>query len=154
MRDNISLSLPVGRSTQSNAIWTVRQRPDFSNDNPCTWTPGVTEVDDEEPDHDYSSPTGGLMVLPVMLVLGSNDSLAQVISDLFMNPLESALLTIMIWQVAIPIAPMISVGFLPHLSTYITAGIVAMNMTIPTTPVANKLTAVEFKPSFPKMVGA
>jgi hypothetical protein len=73
------------------------------------------------------------------------------------------------WQDAIPIAPPTRMGFLPSLSTYMTAGtgnvsydldervgyvLVAMNMTIPTTPVANKLTEFEDRPSPAKIVGA
>ena len=58
------------------------------------------------------------------------------------------------WHEAIPKAPMIKVGFRPQLSTYRTAGIVAMNIAIPTTPVASSETAFEDRPRSPKIVGA
>jgi hypothetical protein len=60
----------------------------------------------------------------------------------------------MIWQVAIPIAPMVRIGFRPSLSMYSTDGIVARKSTMPTTPVARRETVLLDKPSVAKMVGA
>lgn len=45
---------------------------------------------------------------------------------------------IMKWHKNIPIPPTMKTGFRPSLSTYITAGIVARNITMPTTPVASR----------------
>lgn len=58
------------------------------------------------------------------------------------------------WHDAMPIAPMMRVGLRPQLSTYMTAGMVAMNMTMPTTPVARRETELLERPSLPKMTGA
>ena len=69
------VGLPVRRSAQSNAIRTIGQWPDLRDDDPCTWTPGVSEVDDEEPDHDDGGPTSALVMWPVVLILCDNGSL-------------------------------------------------------------------------------
>lgn len=65
---------PVTRSTQCRAVRAGADRPDFSNQNPCTGTPGVAKVDDEEPHHDHSGPTGALRVVEVVDVFGEDDS--------------------------------------------------------------------------------
>jgi hypothetical protein len=58
------------------------------------------------------------------------------------------------WQVAIPRAPIVSMGLRPILSMYSTEGIVAINMAIPTTPVARRLIVFPERPRFWKIVGA
>ena len=63
---------PVGRGTESDTIWTVGHGPDLSDDDPRARSPGVTEEDDEEPDHDASSPTGALVAWPVVLEAGDD----------------------------------------------------------------------------------
>lgn len=60
----------------------------------------------------------------------------------------------MMWHVAIPIAPTARTGLRPSRSTYSTAGMVATNMTMPTTPVARRLVSVLPSPRSLKMVGA
>jgi hypothetical protein len=128
-------------------------------------------MDDEEPDHDDGGPARGFVVRPVVLVLCCDDGLEKQKvsnrSEIRKNESRDRKrakkqkrrgkrneLTIIMWHVAMPMAPIIKVGLRPHLSTHMTAGIVAMNMTIPTTPVANKLTALESRPKFLKIVGA
>ena len=53
-----------------------------------------------------------------------------------------------------PIPPAIMTGFLPSLSIYRTAGIVAMNIATPTTPVASKLVVLLDVPRAAKIEGA
>lgn len=65
---------PVARSAQGNTIRSVRERPDLGDDNPGAWTPTVSEMDDEQPDHGNCSPTGTLVCSPRVLVLGNNNS--------------------------------------------------------------------------------
>jgi len=60
----------------------------------------------------------------------------------------------MMWHVAIPIAPIVRMGLRPSLSIYKTDGMVAINMTMPTTPVARRDVVLEERPSEAKMVGA
>jgi hypothetical protein len=75
---------PVRRSTECNTIWTVGQRPDFSDDNPCARSPGVSEVNDEKPDHDNGSPSSTLVVWPVVRKAGDdagNDEMASSHAD-------------------------------------------------------------------------
>jgi hypothetical protein len=60
----------------------------------------------------------------------------------------------MMWQVAIPIAPIVRMGLRPSLSMYSTDGMVARNMAIPTTPVARREVVLEERPREVKMVGA
>lgn len=83
---------PVGRATESGTIWTSGQRPDFcrnelilvckmasgarrltGNQNPCTRTPGVSEMNDKQPDHDDCSPSSSPMIFEIVDVLGEND---------------------------------------------------------------------------------
>ena len=71
------------------------------------------------------------------------------------RPIFLARITAMIkWHSPIPTAPILSTGFLPTRSIHSTAGIVAMNMTMPTTPVASKLVVVCDSPSCSKICGA
>lgn len=65
---------PVARCAKSDTIWTGAQGPNFSNDDPSAGSPAVAEVNDEQPDHADGSPTGTLLVRPVVGVLGKNDS--------------------------------------------------------------------------------
>lgn len=66
-----------------------------------------------------------------------------------------ATITAMImWQVAMPIAPIVRTGLRPSLSMYNTDGIVAINITIPTTPVARRDVVLEERPREENMVGA
>jgi len=58
------------------------------------------------------------------------------------------------WHVAIPMAPIVRIGFRPTRSIYRTEGIVARNMTIPTTPVARREMVFEESPREAKIVGA
>jgi len=60
----------------------------------------------------------------------------------------------MMWQVAMPTAPMVKTGLRPTRSIQRTEGIVAMNMTMPTTPVARREVVVLLRPSCLKMKGA
>ena len=60
----------------------------------------------------------------------------------------------MMWQVAIPRAPIVRMGLRPILSMYNTDGMVAMNIAIPTTPVASREVVFPERPSLAKMVGA
>jgi hypothetical protein len=60
----------------------------------------------------------------------------------------------MMWQVAIPIAPIVRIGLRPSLSMYNTEGMVARNMAMPTTPVARREVVLEERPRSEKMVGA
>jgi hypothetical protein len=46
---------------------------DLSNDNPSAGTPAVTEVDNEQPDHDNSSPASALVSGPLVFILGEDD---------------------------------------------------------------------------------
>jgi hypothetical protein len=61
------------RTSQSNTIRALRDRPDLSNDNPSAGTPAVTEVDDEQPDHDNGSPASTFVGRPLVFVLGKDD---------------------------------------------------------------------------------
>jgi hypothetical protein len=61
---------PVRRGPKRYTIWTVGHGPDLCDDDPCTWTPGVAEEDDEEPHHDAGCPTRALMGGPVVFVAG------------------------------------------------------------------------------------
>lgn len=65
---------PVGRSTESDTLSTVGKWPDLSNQNPGTWSPGVTKVDNEEPDHGDGSPSSSLVGVPSVLELTEDDS--------------------------------------------------------------------------------
>lgn len=60
----------------------------------------------------------------------------------------------MIWHAAMMNAPETRIGFRPALSTQMTAGIVARNITIPTTPVARSETVLPVRPRDWKMDGA
>ena len=64
------------------------------------------------------------------------------------------MIAMIMWHVAMPIAPIIKIGLRPTLSTYTTAGIVASHIAIPTTPVAKRAIALLESPRVPKMVGA
>lgn len=66
----------------------------------------------------------------------------------------ATIMAMMMWQVPIPIAPMVRIGLRPILSMYKTEGMVATNMAIPTTPVARRETVLEERPRERKMVGA
>jgi hypothetical protein len=66
--------IPVGRSTKRNTIWTVGQRPNLSDNNPGARAPGVTEVNNEQPNHDHGSPSSTLVVWPVIGEAGNNGS--------------------------------------------------------------------------------
>jgi hypothetical protein len=63
---------PVAAAAQRGAVRARADGPDLSDQDPGTGTPGVTEVDDEEPDHDNSGPAGGLCVFEVVVVLCEN----------------------------------------------------------------------------------
>lgn len=69
------VDLPVGARTQRNTVWAVGHRPDLRDDNPGARAPRVSEMDDEEPDHDHSGPSGGLVVFPVRLERGGDGGL-------------------------------------------------------------------------------
>jgi hypothetical protein len=60
----------------------------------------------------------------------------------------------MMWQVPMPMAPMVRTGLRPTRSIHRTEGIVAMSMTMPTTPVARRDVVLPLRPSFWKMKGA
>jgi len=70
------------------------------------------------------------------------------------SPERANRMAMMMWQVAMPMAPMVKTGFRPKRSMYKTEGMVARNMTMPTTPVASRETALEESPSSVNMVGA
>lgn len=57
---------PVGGRPERDSVWSIGQWPDFCDDDPCTRTPRVTEMDDEQPDHDDGCPSGALVVGPVV----------------------------------------------------------------------------------------
>ena len=44
---------PVGGCAQGNAVGAVGHGPDFCDENPGAWSPGVAEVNNEEPDHGH-----------------------------------------------------------------------------------------------------
>ena len=69
---------PVGRATERSTVWASADGPDLSNQNPCARSPRVAEVNDEEPDHNDSSPTCSLVVVEVVDVLGKNNGNDQV----------------------------------------------------------------------------
>ena len=60
----------------------------------------------------------------------------------------------MAWQIPMAMAPVSKTGFLPSLSMYRTAGMVARNIAMPTTPVARRLVVLLEVPSAAKMDGA
>lgn len=64
---------PVTRATKRGSIWACADGPYLSDQDPCTRTPGVTEVDDEEPDHNDGGPSSSLMVFEVIDILREND---------------------------------------------------------------------------------
>ena len=58
------------------------------------------------------------------------------------------------WHMPIAMAPSARTGFRPNLSMYKMAGMVAKNMTIPTTPVARREVVFDERPREPKIWGA
>lgn len=66
----------------------------------------------------------------------------------------ATMMAMMMWQVAMPMAPTTSTGLRPTRSIQRTAGIVARNMTMPTTPVASREVVLELRPREAKMLGA
>ena len=64
---------PVTRGSKRNAIWTIAQGPDLSDDDPSAWSPRVSEMDDEEPDHGHGCPTSCLVRGPLIFVLRYDD---------------------------------------------------------------------------------
>ena len=44
-----------------------------SHQDPSTGTPGISEVDNKEPDHRHGSPASGALLLPLVRILGEND---------------------------------------------------------------------------------
>ena len=63
-------------------------------------------------------------------------------------------MAMMMWQVPMPMAPMVRTGLRPALSIQRTAGMVATNMTMPTTPVARRELVLRSRPRSSKMNGA
>jgi hypothetical protein len=109
-------------------------------------------MDDEEPDHDNGSPTGTLVVWPIVREAsnyGSDDEMAGCHTD---STGDKDGLT----------APAVDVhdrrDYCVLARTFqgeqMNDLLVAMNMTIPTTPVASRLTEFELNPRPLKMVGA
>jgi hypothetical protein len=64
------------------------------------------------------------------------------------------MIVMIMWQRNIPTPPTIMTGFQPSLSTYRTAGMVAMDMATPTTLVASKLVVFLDIPRTAKIEGA
>ena len=64
---------PVTRATERGTVWTCADGPDLSDQDPRTRAPGVTEMNDEEPNHDDGGPAGSLRVVEVIDVLGEDD---------------------------------------------------------------------------------
>ena len=61
---------PITTGSQRNPIRPITQGPNFRNDNPSTWTPRISEMDDEKPNHDDRAPTSCLVRFPLISVLG------------------------------------------------------------------------------------
>ncbi len=59
-----------------------------------------------------------------------------------------------VWQIPMPMAPVIITGLRPSLSMYSTAGMVARNMATPTTPVARREVVLLEVPRAAKIDGA
>jgi hypothetical protein len=120
------------------------------------------------PDHRDSSPTSGGLFMPVVHVLGKNyrNNKVTETEDLTISPFclpgswggdrsnSVQGLKVPWFTYAMPIAPMVRIGFRPVRSIHSTAGMVNINMTIPTTPVARREVVFEVRPSWLKMVGA
>jgi cytochrome b len=108
-------------------------------------------VNNEEPNHNNGSPSGTLVVWPVIREAGDNgcdDEMASSHADSTGN--EDGLAT-----PAVNIHDRRNYSALAYVHGNLRNNLlVAMNMTIPTTPVAKRLTELELKPRPLKMVGA
>ncbi len=76
---------PITRSAKSDAVWTIGKRPNFGDDNPCTGTPRVCKVDDEQPDQGDGSPTSGYLVRPIILIFSYKNGYDNVAVDYISN---------------------------------------------------------------------
>ena len=71
---------PVGRGSESDAVWTAGNWPDLCDDDPGTWSPRVSETGNEDPDHGDGGPARTNVCRPVALVSGyedGNDEVAE-----------------------------------------------------------------------------
>ena|SRR5690242_16357587 len=64
---------PITGAAKRSPVWTRADGPDLGNQDPSARSPRVPEVDDEEPDHDYSGPACALRVVKIVNVLGEDD---------------------------------------------------------------------------------
>lgn len=70
---------PIRTSSQRNAIRAIRKRPDLSDDDPRARTPTISEMHDEEPDHDDRCPACCFVLGPRVSVTcddGGDDDVA------------------------------------------------------------------------------
>lgn len=74
-KTNDEVEHPVGGSDDGNTTRTHTGGEDFLSKDPCDGTPGVGEVDSEEPDEDDGNPTLGNGKMLVLVPLGFVDTL-------------------------------------------------------------------------------
>lgn len=60
-------------TSNRNTIRTLREWPNFGNNDPSTRAPAVTEVDHEKPDHNHSCPASTFVSLPLVFILSEDD---------------------------------------------------------------------------------
>ncbi len=65
---------PIGARAESDAVGTVGEGPYFGDEDPGAGSPGIPEVDYEEPDHGDGGPAGGRLGGPLVAVFGDEDS--------------------------------------------------------------------------------
>ena len=65
---------PIRRGADRNSISPITEGPNLTDQDPCTWTPGIAEVDDEQPYHGHGGPSSSFVCSPLVVVLREDDS--------------------------------------------------------------------------------